>query len=252
MIAPVPTLRTTFELDGYVRLDALASAAELDEVRRLLDPLFAAPSPRAYRDLGGGRLDEAPRIPEVNSPSTLQPALRRTQVWSRCRALARELLDAPVGHVFDHAIYKPPHNRAPTQWHQDDAYAARPVPLRTVHFWIPLQDASVENGCMWYLPGSHRRGLVPHEERIPPGASRILVASPADAGLAVPCPVPAGGAVAHGPRTLHRSGPNESAATRRAWIIHFGAYGRLGVLHPRNVLARLRGIVRASPLVASS
>src|SRR3569833_2700619 len=64
--------------------------------------------------------------------------------------------------MFDHAIYKLPRNKASTAWHQDEAYSGRAIPLRSVHFWIPLQDATIDNGCMWFIPGSNHGGVLPH------------------------------------------------------------------------------------------
>ena len=56
-------------------------------------------------------------------------------------------------------------------WHQDGAYtkgysANAAVPdMRMVNAWTPLVPARVENGCMEFVPGTHRLGVVKHEER---------------------------------------------------------------------------------------
>jgi ectoine hydroxylase-related dioxygenase (phytanoyl-CoA dioxygenase family) len=149
--------------------------------------------------------------------------------------------------VFDHAIYKPPHNHTPTGWHQDEVYSKSPLPLRTIHFWIPLQAATVENGCMWYVPGSHLRGSIPHRAanvRTAGSSDRVtgttFVVDAVDDGKAVVCPVPAGGVTLHHPLTLHYAGPNQSDDYRRAWILHFGAYGKWRYrLHPKSLRAKL-------------
>ena len=45
---------------------------------------------------------------------------------------------------------------------------------RAVNFWIPLQAATVENGCMWYLPASHVAGMRPHHVlQVRPGGETI-------------------------------------------------------------------------------
>jgi phytanoyl-CoA hydroxylase len=52
-------------------------------------------------------------------------------------------------------------------WHQDGGYtegAAVDV-LRMVNIWAPLVPARVENGCMEFVPGTHRLGVVPHVSR---------------------------------------------------------------------------------------
>ena len=82
--------------------------------------------------------------------------------FSRCRALAEALLDRPVQYRFDHAIYKPAFNGRATAWHQDEAYTLDPT-LVTAHFWGPMQDVSVQMGCMQFIPGSHRERIWPHQ-----------------------------------------------------------------------------------------
>jgi hypothetical protein len=134
-----PDIVAQFATNGFLTIESLTTPEDLGQIRRLLDPLFeefsTLPSGRAF-DLGGvSKGAQKPRSPEVNRAVALVPALRRTKTYARCRAVARALLGAPVGYVFDHAIYKPPQNDTPTHWHQDEAYTGRPVPLRTVHFW---------------------------------------------------------------------------------------------------------------------
>jgi len=59
-------------------------------------------------------------------------------------------------------------DHAPTQvlWHQDGGYTGGQAEmLRMVNVWTPLVPARVENGCMQFIPGTHRLGIVPHEKR---------------------------------------------------------------------------------------
>ncbi|MDB6042320.1 MAG: Deoxyhypusine synthase [Gammaproteobacteria bacterium] len=63
-------------------------------------------------------------------------------------------------------ILKPAHQGGATPWHQDEAYRVAPdFDYRQVSIWVPLQDATLENGCMMYIPGSHRSGVLPHRSR---------------------------------------------------------------------------------------
>jgi hypothetical protein len=101
----------------------------------------------------------------MGSPAAIPAAVFRAsfgRVRGRCREIAQELLGVPVGYPFDHAIFKPPRNQTPTAWHQDGAYSHDPIPLRSIHFWIPLQAATESNGCMWFIPGSNRGEVLPH------------------------------------------------------------------------------------------
>jgi hypothetical protein len=246
-LAPLPAARLAdFRRDGFLVIHQVTTTEDLALVRSLLDALFdrfdALPAGVA-NDLAGAGAGAPPRIPDLIRPSRLEPRLRATLTYRRARALAAQLLGGAwwdALYTFDHAIYKPPRNAAATPWHQDQAYAGYPEAPDAVHFWIPLQDATEANGCMWFVPGTHRGGVVPHEVVATRGRSRTLRASKVDEGAAVCCPVAAGGATVHTPLTLHYTGANRTDAPRRAWILHFARFGRLGLLRPRNLMAKAR------------
>jgi len=238
-----------FDRNGYLTIGSLTTPQDVGLIRSLLDPLFEKFESLGERavDIAGPRWPGAPlRSPEINEAVKLAPALRKTLTYKRCRRLARELLRRPVGYTFDHAIYKLPRNDAATEWHQDEAYSNQSVPLRSVHFWIPLQDATVSNGCMWFIPGSNRSGLRTHRiaAQRTAGASQetsgiTITTDDVDPTKAVACPLRVGSATVHHPLTLHYTGPNRSGECRRAWILHFGAYGRVRqLLHPKLLVDR--------------
>jgi len=120
-----PTLsqEARFKTDGFLKIESLTTPEDIARIRSLLDPLFDrfdSIGPNAI-DIGGPQeRGAAPRQPEINEAIHFEPALRKTQAFMRCRELAQRILGVPVGYVFDHAIYKPPHNNTPTAWHQDE------------------------------------------------------------------------------------------------------------------------------------
>ena len=88
---------------------------------------------------------------------------------------------------------------------------------------MPLQEATTENGCMVFLPGSHKGEVVAHQSI--GGDTRIHgleLVEPIDESNTVVCPLPAGGATFHDSRTLHFTGANRSEVPRRAYILGFG------------------------------
>jgi ectoine hydroxylase-related dioxygenase (phytanoyl-CoA dioxygenase family) len=75
-------------------------------------------------------------------------------------------------------------------------------------------------GCMQFLPGSHRRGLLDHHSRRPDIRPDLYeVVEPVDETEALACPLPAGGATFHHSRTLHYTAPNTTDVDRRAYAI---------------------------------
>jgi len=109
-------------------------------------------------------------------------------------------------------------------WHQDEDY----IPTRDrslVGAWIALDDATVENGCLWILPGSHKPGVLWDQDWH--GDKRFDCALesqnfPYEDSDAVPVEVKAGAIVFFNGYTLHRSLPNTAkAGYRRALVNHY-------------------------------
>jgi ectoine hydroxylase-related dioxygenase (phytanoyl-CoA dioxygenase family) len=126
----------------------------------------------------------------------------------------------------DQVQFKPPHVGGPTSWHQDHPYWPVIQPADLVSAWVALEDADVENGCMWMVPGSHLWG--PHKGGTigtnPDDFSPLpdLSLLPADATIEpVPCPVRAGQVMFHHCLTWHGSPPNRSGRGRPAIAVHY-------------------------------
>ena len=108
-------------------------------------------------------------------------------------------------------------------WHQDEAH----IPTRDrslTGVWIALDDATVDNGCLWVIPGSHRPGvLYPVRDRPDPRFDGTPEAYrfPHGDQDAVPVEVPAGSAVVFDGYLLHRSLPNTTRGMRRALVDHY-------------------------------
>jgi Phytanoyl-CoA dioxygenase (PhyH) len=233
-----------FQRDGFMIVTGLTTREDLDEVTRLLAGLYRRfqellDARRAY-DLGSGR-DGARPILEINQTVELEPRLANTLTFKRCAAVAERLLGRPVEYRFDHAIYKPPFNGAATPWHQDEAYDHKSAvegraPLwalerkyLSAHFWIPVQDVTRDMGCMEFIPGSHRGALARHHGRDRLRDTHALELVDLDTTQAVACPIRAGDATVHFPRTAHYTGPNRTRTPRMAWVLVFGPHRSLSV-----------------------
>ncbi len=71
------------------------------------------------------------------------------------------LINADEFEVLNNQYFCKPPNYKMTSAHQDNAYFDSDSNVFT--FWIPLQDVDVLNSCMFYVPGSHLKGLLPHK-----------------------------------------------------------------------------------------
>ena len=240
-----PELIETFRRDGFVVVEQVTTMADLEHITRVMARLYrrynALARMRRAWDLGPGDGADLPEILEINQTVDLEPELESTLTFRRCRALAEALLGRPVEYRFDHAIYKPPFNGRATAWHQDEAYTLDPS-LVTAHFWVPMHDVSVERGCMQFIPGSHRERVAHHRLQHLRHA-HALEASKVDASRAVACPLRAGDVTVHMPRTLHYTGPNQTAVPRLAWSLEFGPRRPL----PGRMAAKARLVWRKAP-----
>jgi len=214
-----------FEQNGYLAVDSVMPAAEIPVVRAIYDRLFNQDSARADADLhdltGWREKGRAIALPQILSPAKYAPELLETQLVANLKAMMQQLLGPETHMVGDHAINKLPHSEAPTPWHQDEAYWDPAKEYRSLSIWVPLQPATKLNGCMYFVPGSNQREVVPHQPigNNPMVGGLEVVPGSFDLNTAVACELPAGGATFHRERTLHYTPPNQSDDFRRAYIV---------------------------------
>jgi len=130
---------------------------------------------------------------------------------------------------------KEPESAAIAAWHQDATYFGL-RPYVHVTAWLALTDATAENGCMEFLPGSHRGGQRPHRAGVVAGsvnrAGQAIVGA-VDDQPAVHAPLRAGEFSLHHTLCLHRSQPNRSGGRRIGLAISYvpTSVEHLGVQH---------------------
>jgi len=221
---------------GYAVLPPLTDAAELAELRSICDHLISSGAGRKdgnQHDLTGAeRQTDASKetVQQLLHPSRYEPRLAQTKAWHAALEAAACLLgvtDLPLEQlvVRDHIIVKPPLSPNPTPWHQDESYWKEEFDYNELSIWIALQDVTEEMGCMTFIPGSHRRDVLPHHpwKNNPKIIALEVDDGHADPAEAVACPLPAGWATAHHSRTLHyTTGNRSSTSPRRALILTVG------------------------------
>jgi phytanoyl-CoA hydroxylase len=118
-------------------------------------------------------------------------------------------------------IFKQPHIGGEVTCHTDHTFLWT-EPQSVTGFWFALEDATLENGCMWALPGGHRIPVKSRFARADGGGTRFEVfdATPyPDEGM-VALEAPKGTLVVLHGTLPHRSGPNTSDRSRHAYTIH--------------------------------
>jgi ectoine hydroxylase-related dioxygenase (phytanoyl-CoA dioxygenase family) len=137
---------------------------------------------------------------------------------------AAQLLGGAVRFWHDQLFCKPAHHGGVVAWHQDYSYWTRTEPLAHLTAWIALDDSREDNGCLRYIPGSHRWPLLPMPALAGDMESlRKLLTSEqiAQFDKQVLVDVKAGECSFHHPLLVHGSKDNRSPRSRRAAVVNY-------------------------------
>ncbi len=141
---------------------------------------------------------------------------------------AYQLLDnRPVRFWHDQLFCKPAKHGGVVAWHQDYSYWTRTVAMQHLTCWTGLDDATTRNGCLHYIPGSHRWGLLdaPSLAGDMDGLLKYLTKEQKAQFNPVPIELKKGYATFHHPLMVHGSYENSSEQSRRAFVLNVFADG---------------------------
>jgi ectoine hydroxylase-related dioxygenase (phytanoyl-CoA dioxygenase family) len=229
--------------DGFLLLEDALSPVDLQP---LIDDITAEIDRKTREALSDGKLSDpfegAPfdrRLTRISDATDDPSEIEREVTGKRlktagmfslitCPAIL-DIVESVIGpEILAHPQFNcqakmPNEARSQIPWHQDLGFL-HPEAEATfmVNFWIPLVDATVENGCMEVIAGSHRAGLIEHvrvrnywgiaEDRLPPGEQ-------------VACPIRVGGVLLVQHKTIHRSIPNHSDHVRWSLDLRYSDSG---------------------------
>ncbi len=151
----------------------------------------------------------------------LDPTFQAFSYQLRLAVLAQQLGLVDPLLLQSMLIFKQPSIGGEVSWHQDGSFLYT-VPQSVTGFWFALEEATLENGCLWALPGEHTRGLRSRFRWIDgrlqtealPGALDF------DDTAKTPLEVPAGTLVVLNGLLPHYSAANHSADSRYAYTFH--------------------------------
>lgn len=151
-------------------------------------------------------------------------------LWNPAFVIAASQLlgNRAVRFWHDQLFCKPAKHGGVVAWHQDYSYWTRTMPMQHLTAWTGLDDATVENGCLHYIPGSHKWGFL--NKPVLTGEMEGLKAfldEKQQEKLKSPVPIEMkkGYATFHHPLLVHGSFENKSAVPRRAFVINVFADG---------------------------
>ncbi len=215
-----------FHEQGYVAgirlLDEKQLAQLRQELTRLVNPDPASralfyefhsnestdPSRVLFHALGGWRI--APGFHDLLwNPAMLVPA--------------SQLLGGSVRFWHDQLFCKPARHGGVVAWHQDYSYWTRTQPMAHLTCWVGLDDATADNGCLQYIPGSHQWNLLPITGLAGDmdAIAEVLTAQQLQQfHHPVAIELRAGECAFHHPLLVHGSRENRTAGPRRAAVVN--------------------------------
>jgi hypothetical protein len=218
-----------FWRDGYLVVRGAIDPRDLTTLQGICDRLLEQRDEVAFDwawEAGTERERRRFKIVQT-SPSLLDKtalANERFRLWAT--EFASALFGKPVEFWYDQFLAKPPFEGARTPWHQDEGYWGRNLDERGITCWMPFHDVGVENGCMHFVPGGHRLGVLPHRQ--PENVQSDLLVCEVDEARATPIPMKLGDVSFHHGKLPHMTTPNSSARWRRALTQHFRVVGSKG------------------------
>jgi phytanoyl-CoA hydroxylase len=211
---------------GYLAMEGVLApdevvrcAAALDELtRRRPDGVGVQDEPYYQQGGSGAEMPEL-RVRKLWKFADVEPTLGAMVAAPRLVGVLDQLIGPGARLIQDMALMKPPHRGAEKPWHQDNAYFDWTPLDGVIGVWIALDPATVENGCMQIVPGSHREGPAPHHHL----RDCQLLDDSSRAARAEVVPLLPGGALFFSALLHHGTPPNRSPDRRRALQFHYAA-----------------------------
>jgi ectoine hydroxylase-related dioxygenase (phytanoyl-CoA dioxygenase family) len=220
-----------FVENGFLVLPGLISPQEIEELKRDTVALARGqyqcegikPMPAEYSDQ-----QVLENILCIHQPHYVSPLMEKYVRHEKICGALSQITAAHLAHwdgsvkCMQSMLFVKPPGFQGQAWHQDEIY----IPTRDrslIGAWIAMDDATIENGCLWVVPGSHKMGyLYPQRAH---GNDDEFDFSPESYGFdeseEVPVEVQAGAVVFFNGYLLHRSRKNRSEIYRRVLVNHY-------------------------------
>lgn len=225
---PTKAQRSEYEEQGFLVVEDFLQPDELEEWRSGVDGAMERRGTQrfSFRSPNEGEIASTSKSAEDQAYYE-RVFTQRLNLWQTDRRMKELLFQPGLGRFcgelagvaglriwHDQALVKPRYGN-PTAYHLDVPYWSFRSP-DAITIWLALDDATMENGCLYYVPGSHKA-----EKYDNVGIGKELGALfdvyPEWADVpAVACPVPAGGALLHNGLVFHGAGANMTPGRRRA------------------------------------
>lgn len=209
-----PEQKAQFEADGCFILPDFFTPAEMDALAADIERHTQRHNAR-LREVGSQGISRPDEIQFTAHLAEQDEAICAFATQHRMAQLAVDILGTDVWLYWNQSVIKHPETPREFPWHQDNGYTPV-IPEQYLTCWLAVSDATLENGCIWVRPGSHKNGTLPH---VPSPIGQVGYDGP-DPG--VPVPLRQGSLAVFSSLLLHKSGPNRTASdVRKAYIMQY-------------------------------
>ncbi|WP_298866410.1 phytanoyl-CoA dioxygenase family protein [uncultured Gimesia sp.] len=215
-----------YERDGFLTVNNLISKVELDRLRLKINEIAEGrvttfPADQIEYEPGSQGVRDSSTIRKINRCVENEKVFMDHAINPRILDIVSELIGPDIKLFGSQCFMKPP-GGIEKPYHQDSAYFTI-EPRELVTCWTALDDVTLDNGCLWVIPGSHRGELLDHDQAWDIGdrVDMQVRDSQIDSQLEVPIELKAGSCSFHHSMLLHRSGPNQTQNSRRGLAIHY-------------------------------
>jgi len=217
-----------FEQHGWIVVQHAIDPADLVRLIERCDEIVRRKEELAYDWAWRKDEDREARDFKIlqSSPTEYWPELNDERFRTWAIEFGSALMRRPVEFWYDQFLAKPPGKSAPTPWHQDEGYWGRNLDEAGITCWMPFHDVNEANGCMHFIDGGHKLGVLEH--RRPPEMASDLLSCEPDESKAVACPLQLGGVTFHHGKTPHMTTANTTSQWRRILTQHLRVVGTGG------------------------
>ncbi|MFC4304281.1 phytanoyl-CoA dioxygenase family protein [Cohnella boryungensis] len=222
--------------NGFVKIDNMLTADELELLREYLEEAMQTTSERSVQTDKQGGLYYRVLNQKVNTWRD-HAGMGRFSFHERFAQSALQLAGVDKMRLFhDHGLWKMPNDSKPTPWHQDTPYwPINEAEAGMMSIWIALDDVNEQNGCMAFIPKSHKLGKLTGIDFLEPqNIFDYVEGGQLDDRKPVIVPLKAGSCTFHNGLTFHYAHANMTERPRRALAIIYMPEGITfsGASHP--------------------
>jgi len=218
---------TQFKENGFVVVEDVLSAEEIAAVGARADLIAAGKAAHVpetsvqlepvFRNGSQPVQDRVLSMRKLYDLAVYDPVMWEHVINPKIVDIIADLLDTDDIKMYgDQLFMKSPAVGTAQGWHQDSASWRDILPMDLVTAWTAIDDATLDNGCLYFAPGTQRWSMMRRPQIDP-----LLEDLDSGRWPSVPVPLKAGSISFHHSLTLHRSGANTSSKRRRGYAVHY-------------------------------